>query len=272
MHEPRFANQVALVTGGGTGIGRGIALALARRGATLALAGRRLEPLRAVAAEVRALGAQAVALPADLCVPTQRSQLVYATRLACGPIAMLVHSAGVLGGGGVQHQDQAAIAGALATNLEAPIDLTRLALPDLVAARGAVVLIGSTLSYIPMPYASLYVAGKAGLAAFGTSLRMELAPLGVQVLLACPPGTDTALVHGMAQRAGVRGVRLAAPEAVGERIVQALAAGKSDLLWGPGERLLVWLHRLAPRLGQRLLATQRGRLQAMFTPADSARD
>jgi short-subunit dehydrogenase len=272
MRDRALANRVALVTGGGTGIGRGIALALARRGVALVLAGRRTDRLEAVRLEAQAFGVLALVVPTDLRNPAQRADLVHATRLACGPIGLLVHSAGVLAGGAITTHDEATITNALATNLAAPIDLTRLALPDLVATRGAVVLIGSTLSDVPMPYASLYSATKAGVAAFGTSLRNEVAPLGVHVLTAYPPGTDTAMVHGMAQRAGFGTARLATPEATGERIVQALAAGKTELRWGGGERLLAWLQRLAPGLTQRLLATQRNRLRLMFTPADVTRD
>lgn len=266
--RPFFTSHPALITGGGTGIGRGIALALARRGVPLVLIGRRADPLTAVMQETKALGVRTLALPGDITNATERARLVHTVRLVCGQIGVLVHSAGLLAAGGVCRLDEAAIALAVTTNLTAPIDLTRLALPDLVATRGAVVFVGSTMSHVPMPYASIYSATKAGLAAFATSLRYELAPLGVHVLTVCPPGTDTTMVHGMAHRAGVGVARLAAPEVVGEHIVQALETGERDLVWGAGERFLVWLHRIAPRLGQGLLATQRARFQRMFSNTD----
>jgi len=267
-HRPFCTANPALITGGGTGIGRGIALALARRGVPLVIVGRRAAPLEAVMHEARALGVHAVALPGDITSAAERTRLVHTTRIVCGQIGLLVHSSGLLGGGGLLSLDEETLARTVATNLVAPIDLTRLMIPDLVATGGAVVLIGSTMSHVPMPYASLYSATKAGVAAFGASLRYELAPLGVHVLTACPPGTDTAMVYGMAQRAGLGAVPLAAPEAVGERIVQALEADKRELVWGAGERLLVRLYCFAPRLVQRVLATQRTRFQRMFSTTD----
>lgn len=146
------------------------------------------------------------------------------------------------------------------TNLVAPIELTRLFLPDLTAQQGRVVLIGSTTSFVPLPSLSLYSATKAGLHHFGTALRHELKPIGVQVLLAYPPATATAMTATMAARTAAISKRtppLAAPEQIGEKIVQALAACKRECVWWSGEHLLRLLYRLSPRLIDRLLFSQR---------------
>ena len=262
--------EVALVTGGGTGIGRGIALALARRGVDVALAGRRPEPLEAVAEIVRTLGVRAAALPADITDAAARRALVDRVHLALGPVAILVNNAGILASGSLSSLEAETVQLAVATNLTAPIELTRLLLDDLAAHRGSVVLVASTMSRVPLPYATLYSATKAGLAAFGTALRYELAPRGVHVLIAYPPGADTALVQGMARRSGGRGYRLADPDAVGERIVRALIARRSDVAWGAAEQLLDGLNRISPRLVQRLLASQRTRFERMMSPGSKS--
>lgn len=256
--------QIALITGGGTGIGRGIALALARRGLHLALVGRRAAPLQEVAAEAMALGSQVLVLPADLTVAAARHTVYACTQDALGPVHLLVNNAGLLAGGALATQHPNAVEQVVATNLTAALELTRFALPDLAATQGAVVLVGSTMSYVPMPYASLYAATKAGLAAFGEALRYEVAPWGVQVLVVAPPATKTAMLQERAARAGFRGLPLADPAAVGARIVQALEAGQQEAVWGAGERLLVRLHRLAPGLVRWGLGKAAGRFAGMM--------
>jgi short-subunit dehydrogenase len=260
----------ALITGGGTGIGRGIALALARRGVDLALVGRRAAPLQRVAAEAMAAGSRALVLPADITDATARRTVVACASAALGRLQLLINNAGVLAGGSLASQSAAGIEAAIATNLTAAMDLTRLALPDLVHTEGAVVLVGSTMSFVPMPYAALYSASKSGLAAMGEALRFELAPLGVRLLAVYPPATRTAMIEGMSDAAGVGRTFQADAEAVGERIVRDLELDRQRDLWGPGERLLVSLHRIAPRLVRWGLATQRHRFARMMAAASNA--
>ncbi len=259
-----FQHRVALITGGGTGIGRGVALALARRGVQLALVGRRAEPLRGCDSRSRCAWGARLALARRHHAAGARQAVVAATFGVFGRLDILVNNAGVLAGGALSGQTAADVAGAVRVNLEAPIDLTRLALPYLAAQQGAVVLVGSTMSHVPMPYATLYSATKAGLAAFGAALRYEATPLRVQVLTVCPPGAETALTEPMRRSAPAWGYRLADPMAVGERIVAALEQGKTEVIWGRGEWLMVWLQRLAPGLTTRLLATQRTRFARML--------
>src|SRR5262245_2659949 len=179
--------RAALITGGGSGIGRGIALALARRGVDVALVGRRPAPLDSVAREVAALGARGVALPADLASGDERANVLGRARATLRRIDVLVHSAGMLAGGQLTGLPLDEIEQAIAANLLAPIALTRLALPELIARRGAVVLVASTTSFVPFPAATVYSATKAGLRAFGESLRYELDPQGVRLMVAYPP-------------------------------------------------------------------------------------
>jgi short-subunit dehydrogenase len=292
------AAKVALITGGGTGIGRGIALALARRGAHLALVGRRTAPLLATAAEVAALGVRALPIPLDITDAAARADLQPAIRTELGGLDILVHNAGVLAGGPLAERTAAEIDRALATNLTAAIDLTRLAQADLVRRRGALIFVGSAMAFVPMPHAALYAASKSGLHGFAQAIRYELEPAGVRVLAAYPPGTDTDLVGGAAfstqRRRGAEAsaqqslhhsqftihnsplpahgtpgktqrrlpsspaYRLEDPDRAGERIVAALVAGRRTLVWG-GERWLIGLHRLAPWLVESALMRLRGR-------------
>jgi short-subunit dehydrogenase len=251
----RPQQRAALVTGGGSGIGRGVALALARRGVSVALAGRRREPLETVAAEIASLGGQALACPADLTLAGDRLALREHVHAALGPIDVLVNNAGVLASGELAALTPAAIESAVALNLAAPMILVQQWLPDLAARRGAVILVGSMMSFVPLPAASVYSATKSGLRAFGQALRPELRARGVRLLTVYPPGTATAMTAAMARNAPWRSP-LADPAAVGERIVQALLAGRRELQWGAGERLLTMLYRAAPWLVAGLMARQ----------------
>ncbi|HEY7125480.1 MAG TPA: SDR family NAD(P)-dependent oxidoreductase [Ktedonobacterales bacterium] len=256
--------RIALVTGGGTGIGRGIALALARRGMDVALVGRRAAPLEAVAQEVSALGARGVALPTDVTVASERAALIERVHAALGLLDLLVNNAGMMAGGDLVTLSAEEIEQAVALNLTAPMDLTRLALPDLAASRGAVVLVASAVSHVPLPSGSLYTATKTGLRAFGETLRYELEPLGVHLLIAYPPAVKTAMTAGMAAAAGVPIFPMLAPEKAGERIVSALFAHKRELQFGFSEQTTAHLYKIAPWLVKLGLRSQRRRFSRMM--------
>ncbi|MDQ5825809.1 MAG: SDR family NAD(P)-dependent oxidoreductase, partial [Chloroflexota bacterium] len=118
--------------------------------------------------------------------------------------------------------------------------------------------------HVPLPYASLYSATKGGLSAFGEALRYELRPLGVRLLLVYPPGTDTDMVRGMAQAAGVSGFPLASAERVGESIVTSLAKGRQEVSMGLEARLMPLLYRISPRLVRTLYRSQRAIFERMM--------
>lgn len=266
------ARKVALITGGGSGIGRGIALALVRRGVQVALVGRREAALAAVVAEIAALGGQALAFPTDLACSSERISLPERIHTALGPIDVLVNNAGILAGGELAALTPARIERAIAVNLVAPMVLTRQFIPDLAARRGAVILLGSMMSFVPLPAASVYSASKMGLRGFSLALRSELRQRHIRLLTVYPPGTATALTAGMARNAPFH-TPLATPERIGEQVVTALQAGRREVQWGTGERLLTLLHHLLPGLVRPLLARSHAVFERMLRePADEAGD
>lgn len=254
----------ALISGGGTGIGRAIALALAQRGAAIALVGRRAAPLTAVAHEIDRLGGQAIVLPADITDPIARVALIEQMHEQLGPIDILINSAALLSNGALCDVAPETVDTTIATNLTAPIALTQLCLPDLLAQRGKVALIGSTTSFVPLPYLALYSATKAALHSFGSSLRYELKPQGVHIYIAYPPTTTTPMTAAMRARVQQKPWRgafnVAMPEQVGEKIVRDLLLGKEESIWWSGEHLLRCVYHAMPRLTRYLLYTQRRRL------------
>ncbi len=255
-------SPIAVIIGAGSGIGRGIALALV---------GRRAAALEEVRVRCAALGVRAVALPTDIADMAAREALPGRVRAALGPPGLLVHAAGVLAGGELGDLATGAIERAIATNLTAPLALTRAFLPDLKATRGGIIVIASLLAEVPFPAASVYSATKGGLVAGAAALRYEARAWGGRVMVAYPPSTATAMTRDMARAAGFRRYPRADSDVVGERIVAAFCAGRREWRGGMGDRALTLAYRLAPSLIGRALRAQRARVRRMMlAPARAA--
>jgi NAD(P)-dependent dehydrogenase (short-subunit alcohol dehydrogenase family) len=174
--------RVAIVTGGGTGIGRGIALVLAQHGADVVLAARRAEPLEATAKEIAALGRRVLALPTDVTKPEQCQRLVETTLRELGRLDVLVNNAG----GGVtkplmKWTDQE-WHDTVALNLGSVWFLSRLAAQPMIEQRkGAIVNISSGASLLAMPQAAIYGAAKSGVNNLTGSMAAAWARKGVRV-------------------------------------------------------------------------------------------
>lgn len=202
-----IAGRVALVTGGGRGIGRAIALALARAGADVAVAARTVPEIEAVAAEVAALGRRTLFLPLDL---SDRASLARAPRAVAeqlGPVDVLVNNAGLHQAAPVHALDDATWDAVIAVNLTAPVLLTRACLPSMYERGfGRVVNVASVAGKIGLRYGAAYSASKHGLVGFTRSLALEGARKGVTANAICPSWTETRMmdeaVEGLAAATG----------------------------------------------------------------------
>ncbi|HVZ36605.1 MAG TPA: SDR family NAD(P)-dependent oxidoreductase [Polyangiaceae bacterium] len=214
----------AVVTGASSGVGRALALELARDRDTLVLVGRDGERLAAVASEVEDRGARAQIELADLAEPA--AVLGLGTRLAqrLPALSALVHAAGEYLGEPFAEVSSEAFSRVLAVNLQAPAALTRALLAPLGAAPGDLVFINSSVVGQRRAGISAYAASKAGLAALADSLRQELNPLGVRVLSVFLGATATPLQERLHTRSGraYRPEALLAPENVAHTVRAAL--------------------------------------------------
>lgn len=210
---------IALVTGASRGIGRAVALELARRGFEVVATMRLPDAGRTLAAEARAVGGR---LRVDALDVTE----VAAYPLPAG-LRVLVNNAGVDGDWlPVEHTPVAAWRAIFDTNLFGLVELTRRAIPALRAAGGGVVCnVTSCSTLAPMPLFAAYRASKAAVSAFGESLRIEVARDGIRVVEVMPGaiGTD------MLARAGAAtdGVLPAPYEALGRRVHESQVAAQA---------------------------------------------
>ncbi len=257
-----FGSRI-LLTGATGGIGRPLALELARRGARLALTGRDATRLELLAGELSNASAPAAILPFDLAHPGSHAALVERALESMGGIDVLVNNAGRSHFGAFADQDEAAMRELIETNLTAPLLLIRAILPHLIQ-RGAtcIVNIGSVFGAIGFPYNAAYSASKFALRGFSEALRRELADTGVKVLYVAPRATATAM-NGPVSRAlmSETGTAVDVPEKVATVIANALAADRKEVIVGGAEGFFARLNALLPRLVDGALIKQ-GRIAA----------
>lgn len=188
----RVEGRTVLLTGATGGIGRALALVLARAGARLVLVARDAAALEQLARALPAQGLPHLWLAADLVEEKDRLRL----RELCddSQVSLLVNNAGTSGLSFLEDSTFESIERQLTLNLAVPVLLTRLLLPQLLGQKeAAVVNIGSAFGSIGYPGFSVYCASKFGLRGFSEALRRELADTGVRVLHVAPRATRTAL-------------------------------------------------------------------------------
>ena len=177
-NRQRFVGKVALITGGGTGIGAAIAEKMASEGAAVALCGRRADVLQTKVAQLRAKGYRALAVPGDVAVDA--AAILQQTLEQLGRLDILVNNAAITSGMGIEEITTPAWRRVLAVNLDAAFELVRLALPHLIATRGNVLHISSISAIVGEFDDVAYAASKAGLEGFNRRVSLELAAHGVR--------------------------------------------------------------------------------------------
>jgi meso-butanediol dehydrogenase/(S,S)-butanediol dehydrogenase/diacetyl reductase len=190
----RLKGRVAIVTGGGTGLGRAIALRFAQEGASVVLSGRREAPLREVARRIGAEGGRALAVPADVTKPADIPRLVRATVDAFGQLDILVNNAGtVTTRASALDTTDADWERMLDVNLTAVFRLCKQALPELIRSRGNIVNIASVNGLAGAPARAAYGASKGGLVILTQCMALDHAREGVRVNAICPAFVPTDL-------------------------------------------------------------------------------
>lgn len=221
--------QVAVITGASSGIGKAIALGLATQGAKLCLVGRKRETLEAVTAIARKTAPTVLSYCTDLTVDEDVGKLKTNLERDFGRVDLLVHSAGAFSMGLLQKTSVEELDWLYRANVRAPYVLTQALLPMLLSSQGQIVFINSSVIMYARANVGQFAATQHALKAIADSLREEVNPLQVRVLSVFPGRTATprqVIIHEIEGKP-YDPERLMQPEDVAAVVINALSLPRS---------------------------------------------
>lgn len=267
MHD--FRENAVILTGASQGIGREMALALARQGAWLTLAARDGAELEAVAELCRQAGGRALAVPTDVADEQQCAALVERAVEAYGRIDTLINNAGIsMWALFAEVTDLSIFERLVRINYLGSVYCTWHALPYLRETRGRLVAVASLTGKTGVPTRSGYAASKHAMVGFFDTLRIELAGSGVSVTVACPDFVTSEIrkrAFGADGRplgdSPVQEGKVMSAETCARLILDGAARRQRELILSGRGKLGLWLKLLAPSLVDRIArkAIARGR-------------
>ena len=198
---PSLRNQVIIITGAGSGIGRATAIAFAADGASVVLVGRRQDVLTATAAEIEGAGGTATSIAADITDPDSAKAIVKQAVSRFGTVNILVNNAGTnIRSRSIQTTDVAALDYVLSVNVTAPMLLIKAVLPQMLEhGHGTIITVGSYASVSASPMAgTAYAASKAAIANLMENLNHEFRNRGIRACTVYPGEVDTQIMDGRA--------------------------------------------------------------------------
>ncbi len=194
----RFAGKVALITGGGTGIGAATARRICAEGGKVVVTGRRAEPIKDLAAEL-----DGGWLAGDAADPEHLSQAVALCVKLFGGLDILVANAATEHFAPVEHMELDKWRAAFSVNLEGPMLASKAALPEMRRrGGGAIVLVGSLAGLLAVPASGTYMASKAGLIGLNRSLAFDYGPEGIRSNMVCPALVPTEMTDRTMEMVG----------------------------------------------------------------------
>jgi NAD(P)-dependent dehydrogenase (short-subunit alcohol dehydrogenase family) len=256
-----FAGKRVLVTGASSGIGAAVCEALAREGAHLVLAARRVERLEEQAAKCRGLGAQAHVVPADVTQVDACQRMVQESVRALGGLDMVVVNAGLSMWAKFEEiTDLSMFRTLMETNYLSAVYTTHFALPHLLASKGRIVAVSSLTGKTGVPTRTAYAASKHAMNGFFDSLRAELSHTGLTITVVCPGFVKTeARIHALAGDGGPlkenplgQEEDSMSAEECARQTLAAARARKRELIMTPLPRLALIAKVLVPGLIDRI--------------------
>jgi short-subunit dehydrogenase len=193
----KWSEKVVLITGASSGIGRGLGVELARRGAAVGLLARRVDSLEEIVAEIESAGGRAIALPADVTCPDEVRSAACALRRKFGYIDVLIANAGVGATTYAVDLCEKEVAELIKVNVIGVVNSVTAVMPHMIQrGQGHLVAISSLASYRGLPKSAAYCASKAAVSALFESLRIDLIGTGIDVSIIHPGFIKTPLTAG----------------------------------------------------------------------------
>jgi NAD(P)-dependent dehydrogenase (short-subunit alcohol dehydrogenase family) len=252
-----LSGEVAVITGGASGIGRGTALAMARHGADIVLADVNDVRLGQVRDEIAALGRRVLAVHCDVSRDEDLERLAHEAEAKLGPVGLVMNNAGVVLRGALEQVDLADWQWCFGINVFGVIRGIHTFLPRMIERRhGYIVNTGSMAGLVPLTgEGAPYIASKFAVVGLTEALALYARPFGIGVSLLCPGGVATNLAEtgrsmGMTPERQAAETRMAQsvqggqemqPEDIGELVVQAVEVEQFLILPDPSSMELVRL-------------------------------
>jgi NADP-dependent 3-hydroxy acid dehydrogenase YdfG len=248
-----------LITGASQGTGKATALLFAQQGYDIIMAARQVDRLTEVATQVQQMGRQALAMGTDVGNPEQVEHLCREALKVYGQIDVLINNAGICLSGPIQETSRQDWQRIMDTNFWGYVYTIEQLVPHFIArGKGAIVNVGSLGGKMPLPKMTAYCASKYAVTGLTETLRLELAPLGIQVCAIHPGviksdfmeramfrGEDDTAVSGMREQMNraIASSWASQPEEIAAAIWDALKQGKDEAIVGPA-----WMATEAYRL------------------------
>ena len=261
MKKQTFLENVVIITGASSGIGRHLALRLAKQGAWLALAARNVEHLEEVSNSCQQLGGKAIIIPTDVSDKSQCQNLVKHTVEKYGRIDTLINNAGFAIASGFNELNELSLfEKVIQVNFFGSVYCTHYALPYLKKTNGRLVAISSMRGKFPSATADGYGASKHAMSEFFSSLRNELADRGVSVTIIYPNWVSTGITGRAIKPDGMPTGKISihekgamSAETCARIIEKAVSRRQRDIIMTFEGKAGLWLRLIAPKMVDRIL-------------------
>ncbi len=256
-----YTGKVVIITGASSGIGKACAYDLAARGAYLVLAARQLEVINELAsALIEKFSVKVISVKTDVSIEEDCANLINQTMASFGKIDILINNAGISMRSLFQNVDLTVLKQLMDVNFWGTVYCTKYAYSEILKSKGTIVGVSSIAGYRGLPGRTGYSASKFAMNGFMESIRTELLPLGVNVLVVCPGFTtsnirvaalsDTVKAHG---ETSMDEGKMMTAEEVAHRISEGILHRKRTLIMTRQGKLTVWLNKLFPKLTDKLV-------------------
>lgn len=276
LRAGRYAGRTVVVTGASSGFGRGVALSVGAQGGSVVLAARRADLLEEVAAEIRASGGRALAVPTDVSDPAQMARLAETAAERFGRIDVWVNDAGVIAIGRFDQTPAADHARVVDVNLKGVIFGSHEAMRRFRAQHSGVLInVGSVESKLPLPYQASYVATKHAVLGLDQALIQELRAGGerdVHVVTVMPWAADTPIWDHAGNSTGreTRAPMVEGPDPVVRAVVDAGLRPRPVIAVGARAKGAVLAHQWLPGLTETVAGGVYNRVQMEQAPGGVA--